>query len=328
MTTNKISRRLFIAATGSGVAGLAPARMAAGVSASQTEPSPRVARKFYTVLSLGRLGLHGSFDQSVALATQYGFEGVDPDAGLFARLSDDELGKLLNDLKAKNLRLGVAGLPVDFRRDEAAFSDDLKKLSDAAKTLERAGVRRVSTWVLPSSDELTYLQNFRQHASRLRACALVLHDHGQQLGLEYCAPRTLWRAKRHPFIHTMSEMKELQVAIGANNLGFQLDSFHWFNAEETPEDIETLRGADILTVDLNDAPPVPLDEQHDGSRELPAATGVIPVAKFLGALQHIGYDGPIAAEPFNKTLAAMPLDEACEKTALAIKKAFAAADLA
>lgn len=325
MTTNKISRRLFIAATGSGVAGLVPARMATGVSARQTESSPRVARKFYTVLSLGRLGLHGSFDQSVALATQYGFEGVDPDAGLFARLSDDELGKLLNDLKAKNVRLGVAGLPVDFRRDEAAFSDDLKKLPDAAKTLERAGVRRVSTWVLPSSDELTYLQNFRQHASRLRACALVLHDHGQQLGLEYCAPRTLWRAKRHPFIHTMSEMKELQVAIGADNLGYQLDSFHWFNAEETAEDIETLRGTDILTVDLNDAPAVPLDEQHDNSRELPAATGVIPVAKFLGALLAIGYDGPIAAEPFNKALAAMPLDEACEKTALAIKKAFAAA---
>jgi sugar phosphate isomerase/epimerase len=328
MTTNKISRRRFIAATGSGVAGLAPARLAAGVSAGQAEPPPLPPRKFYTVLSLGRLGLHGSFEQSVALAIKYGFEAVDPDTELFARLADDELRKLLNDLKTKNVRLGAAGLPVDFRRGEAAFSDDLKKLPDVAKALARARVRRVSTWVLPCSDELTYLQNFRQHASRLRDCALVLHDHGQQLGLEYCAPRTLWRGKRHPFIHTMSEMKELQVAIGADNLGFQLDSFHWFNAEETEEDIETLRGTDILTVDLNDAPHVTLDEQHDDSRELPAATGVIPVAKFLGALRVIGYDGPIAAEPFYKALAAMPMDEACKKTALAIKKAFAAADTA
>ena len=328
MTTNKISRRRFIAATGSGVAGLAPARLAAGVSASQAEPPPLPSRKFYSVLSLGRLGLHGTFEQSVALATKYGFEAVDPDAGLFARLSDDELEKLLNDMRARNVRLGAAGLPVDFRGDEAAFSDDLKKLPDEATALKRAGVRRVSTWVLPFSDELTYLQNFRQHASRLRACAQVLHDHGQQLGLEYCAPRTLWRSKRHPFIHTMSEMKELQVAIGADNLGLQLDSFHWFNAEETAEDIGTLRGSDILTVDLNDAPAVSLDAQHDDSRELPAATGVIPVAKFLGALQSIGYDGPIAAEPFNKALAAMPVDAACEKTALAIKKAFAAAGMA
>ncbi|MHB8654044.1 MAG: sugar phosphate isomerase/epimerase family protein [Terriglobia bacterium] len=328
MTTNKISRRRFIATTGSGVVGLAPARTNVRASEGRVEPPTFPVRKFYTVLSLGRLGLHGTFEQSVALATKYGFEAVDPDPGLFARLPDHELGKLLNEMTARNLRLGAAGLPVDFRRDEAAFSDDLKKLPEAAKTLERAGVRRVSTWVMPSSDDLTYLQNFRQHASRLRACAQVLHDHGQQLGLEYCATRTLWRAKRHPFIHTMSEMKELQVAIGADNLGFQLDSFHWFNAEETAEDIGTLRGTDILTVDLNDAPPVPLDDQHDNSRELPAATGVIPVAKFLGALHYIGYDGPIAAEPFNKALAAMPLDEACEKTALALKKAFAAADLA
>jgi sugar phosphate isomerase/epimerase len=178
---------------------------------------------------------------------------------------------------------------------------------------------------MPCSNDLTYLQNFRQHASRLRACALVLHDHGQQLGLEYVGPRTLWRSQRHPFIHSLSELKELQVAIGADNLGVQLDSFHWFNAEESTEDLETLRSRDIITVDLNDAPNVPLDDQHDGSRELPAATGVIPVSKFLGALISIGYDGPIQAEPFNKALAAMPMEEACAKTASAMKKAFAAA---
>src|SRR5579859_998247 len=152
MTTNKMSRRRFIATTGSGVAGLAPARLAASMSGGQVEPPPPSSRKFYTVLSLGRLGLHGTFEQSVALAVKYGFEAVDPDPGLFARLPDDELGKLLNDMKAKNVRLGAAGLPVDFRRDEAAFSDDLKKLPEAAKTLERAGVRRVSTWVMPSRD--------------------------------------------------------------------------------------------------------------------------------------------------------------------------------
>lgn len=321
MDTRRITRRRFIAATGAGVAALAPRSASADTSLPEALPP----RKFYTVLSLGRLGLHGTFEQSVALATKYGFEGVDPDAGLFARLSDDDLRKLLDDLKAKNLKLGAAGLPVEFRRSESEFSDGLAKLPDAAKALQRAGVRRVSTWVLPCSNELTYLQNFRQHASRLRACALVLHDHGQQLGLEYCAPRTFWRSQRHSFIHTLSEMKELQVAMGTDNLGVQLDSFHWFNAEETPEDIGTLRGSEIVTVDLNDAPHVHLDEQHDGSRELPAATGVIPVAGFLGALLRIGYDGPIQAEPFNKALAALPVDEACNRTASAIKKAFAEA---
>lgn len=52
------------------------------------------------------------------------------------------------------------------------------------------------------------------------------------------------------------------------------------------------------------------------------------MTKFLGALLRIGYDGPIQAEPFNKALAALPLEEACNKTADAIKKAYAAAGTA
>ena len=189
--------------------------------------------------------------------------------------------------------------------------------------MQRAGVWRVSTWVLPCSDDLTYLQNFRQHAERLRQCAQVLADHGQKLGLEYVSPRTLWRGQKHPFVHTLSEMKELMVAIGTHNLGIQLDSWHWFNAEETDKDLLTLRGTDVITVDLNDAPTgLTLDQYQDGNRELPAATGVIPVRQFLDALVSIGYDGPIQAEPFNAQLRALPIDQACATTSAAMKKAF------
>ena len=216
---------------------------------------------------------------------------------------------------------------MEFRKDEAAFSQDLKKLPAAAKALERAGVWRVSTWVLPSSNNLTYLQNFRTHACRLRECARVLADHGQRLGLEYVAPRTFWRGERHPFVHTLSEMKELLVAIGTDNLGIQLDSWHWYNAEETASDLRTLRGSDVMTVDLNDAPRLPLDQQADDRRELPASTGVIPVKEFLGALVEIGYDGPIQAEPFNARLRSLPLEQAVASTAEAVRKAFEEAGL-
>jgi len=63
----------------------------------------------------------------------------------------------------------------------------------------------------------------------------------------------------------------------------------------------------------------------DLSRELPAATGVIPVKAFLQGLLKIGYDGPIQAEPFNAALRAVPIDQACSATAAAIKKAFSVA---
>lgn len=325
MPSPKLTRRSFIAQTSAAVGGF-PATALFSQEASAAPQAPK--RRFYTVLSLGRLGFSGTFEQSVQLAHKYGFDAVDPDEKLFARLGDHDLRHLLDDLAAKNLKFGAAGLPVDFRKDEAAFHESLKKLPSVAKTLQQAGVQRVSTWVMPCSNDLTYLQNFRQHACRLRECAKVLSGHGQRLGLEYVATRTLWRSERNPFIHTLSEMKELEIAIGTDNMGIQLDSWHWYNAEETAADIETLRAQDVITVDLNDAPRLPLDQLQDGHRELPAATGVIPVKEFLGALAAIGYDGPIQAEPFNARLRAMPLDQAVRATAAAIEKAFSEAGLA
>jgi sugar phosphate isomerase/epimerase len=314
--SNPITRRAFLAA---GAATATSLSTVGKLVAAATAPE----RKFYAILSLGRLGFHATFPESVELATKHGFEGLDPDTDYLASLNDEALHRLLDDLQKKNLKFGAAGLPVEFRKDSDTFNSDLKKLPATAAVLQRAGIRRLSTWIMPCSEDLTYLQNFRQHAERLRLCAQVLADHGQKLGLEYVSPRTLWRSQKHPFIHTMSEMKELLAAIGTDNLGIQLDSWHWFNAQETQQDLLTLRGQNVITVDLNDAPTgLTLDQYRDDHRELPAATGVIPVKQFLDALLQIGYDGPIQAEPFNAALRALPLDQACAAASAAMKKAF------
>jgi sugar phosphate isomerase/epimerase len=314
--SNPITRRQFlVAGAATGIA----LSTAGKLVAAETAPE----RKFYAILSVGRLGFQSTFPESLELATKHGFEGLDPDAGYLASLNDDALHRLLDDLKKRSLKFGAAGLPVEFRNDSDTFNSDLKKLPAAAAVLQRAGIWRINTWIMPCSDDLTYLQNFRQHAERLRLCAQVLADHGQRLGLEYVSPRTLWRSQKHPFIHTLSEMKELLVAIGTDNLGIQLDSWHWFNAQETQQDLLTLRGPDVITVDLNDAPTgLMIDQYRDNSRELPAATGVIPVKQFLDALLQIGYDGPIQAEPFNAALRALTLDQACAAASDAMKKAF------
>jgi len=317
--TKELTRRRFLSA---GAAASIVALPNRGAVSGVTDPAEIPQRPFYTNLSLGRLGFHAGFEESLELAVRYGFEAVDPDLNYFASLGEDRLRRLLDDVQAKKLKFGAAGLPVEFRRDDATFNAGLKKLPAAANVLQRAGIWRVSTWVLPCSKELTYLQNFRRHADRLHQCAQILGDYGQKLGLEYVSPRTLWRSERHPFLHTLSEMRELTVAIGANNLGIQLDSWHWFNAEEKGKDLLTLRGTDVVTVDLNDAPHgLTLDRYRDDHRELPAATGVIPVAEFLSALLQIGYDGPIQAEPFNADLRALPIDQACAKVCAAVKRA-------
>jgi sugar phosphate isomerase/epimerase len=182
----------------------------------------------------------------------------------------------------------------------------------------------VGTWISPGHGSLAYAANFKQHARRLREVARVLGDAGQRFGLEYVGPKTSWAKSPHPFIHNMAGMKKLIAAIGRPGVGFVLDSWHWYTAGETGADLLSLKNEEVIACDLNDAPAgIPVDQQIDSRRELPCATGVIPLKTFLGALVQIGYDGPIRAEPFNQQLGAMSNDEAMAATAAAMKKAFA-----
>ena len=127
---------------------------------------------------------------------------------------------------------------------------------------------------------------------------------------------------RYWFIYSMTETKELIAEVDAAGLGIVLDSWHWHMAEESVEDILTLENDDVVACDLNDAPAgVPIDEQQDGRRELPAATGVIDLKGFLNALVKIGYDGPVRAEPFNKPLRDLDDGPAAKATVKAIRKA-------
>jgi len=261
--------------------------------------------------------------EAVAFAKKHGFESVAPDGSFLGALSDAELTALRADMQAAGLVFGAAGLPVDFRGDEAKFRADVAALAPFARALARAAATRVGTWVSPGHGTLTYRANFAQHAARLREVARVLGGEGLRLGLEYVGPKTSWTRARYPFIHTMLEMRELIAEIGRDNVGLVLDSWHWYTAGETVADLLSLANADVVAVDLNDAPAgIAVEAQVDSRRELPAATGVIDIKAFLSALLEIGYDGPVRAEPFNAELRRLPAGEAVAATARAMKKAF------
>ena len=281
-------------------------------------------RKFTLDLRAGSVGIKADQREANRLAVKYGFESVNADPRFLARLSKGEMQDLKEQMQEDGLVWGSAGLPVEFRKDKSKFEEDLSNLPALAEALQNAGVTRVGTWLMPNSDELTYSQNFKQHALRLRECAKVLEDHGQRLGLEYVGPRTLWTAKRYPFLHTMAETKELIGEIGKGKVGFILDCWHWYTAEETVDDLMTLNNDQIVACDLNDAPKGrSVAQQIDNQRELPMATGVIDLKGFLAALVELGYDGPIRAEPFNAKLNQMDNEEAASATATAMKAAFA-----
>jgi sugar phosphate isomerase/epimerase len=283
-----------------------------------------VVRGMKLHLSFGALGIAANQRQAIDLAAKHGFDLVDADGKFLGTLGAGELSDLLGYMKAQNVGWAMAGLPVDFRRDEATFSTGIATFPDYVRGVQRAGVSMVTTYVLPMSNDRTYLANFKLHVTRLREVARVLNASGMRLGLEYVAPKTLWASQRYPFVHTMAEMRELLGEIGLGNTGLVIDSWHWYHAGDQASDILALRPSDVVSVDLNDAPAgVPKDQMVDGKRELPAATGVIDAKSFLGALQQIGYQGPVRAEPFNDTVRHMAADDAAGSAHSALVKAFA-----
>lgn len=303
-----------IATTATGV------RILRGADDTPTAP----ARRLTLSLAPGSIGVQASQIQAIDLAHRHGFESVEPYTDTLASLSTEQLTELLGQLKAKNLGWGTAGLPLEFRQDDQRFADGLGKLPKVAAALQRAGVTRVGTWLSPGHSMLTYIQNFKQHATRLREGARVLKDNGLRLGLEYVGTKTSRDNVRYPFIHSLAELQELIAEIGTGNVGVILDSWHWWQAGDSAAALEALRNQEVVSVDLNDAPAgIAKELQRDNQRELPAATGVLPVAPFVTALTKIGYDGPVRAEPFNKALNDLDNDAACAATIAALKRALA-----
>lgn len=280
-------------------------------------------RKMTIQLDCGSIGVKASQTDSLAHAKRHGFESISADSGWLASQPASAVNEFLGAMKQSGIAWGNAGMPVQFRTNDEDFRKGLADLPLRAKALQQAGVTRVTTWISPTSDQLTYLENLKIHGARLREVARVLEDHGQRFGLEYVGPKTSWTARRFPFVHTMKEMKELIAEIGRPNMGFVLDSWHWYTAGETLADLKTLANRDIVSIDLNDAPAGrKLEEQKDGERELPCATGVIDIAGFMNTLNELGCDAPARCEPFNAPLRKMPPEEALAATAASMKKAF------
>ncbi len=281
-------------------------------------------RKMTMCLTPGSIGVKANQMETIQYAHHYGYEAVQPYGEELAAMSAAQLDECNGRRKEYRLQWGQGGMGADFRKDEDTFRKDLAGLPAIAAAFQKAGATRVGTWISPQHDTLPYGANMKQHARRLKEVAKVLGDHGLRLGLEYVGPKTLWTAKRFPFVHTMAEMKELLAEIGAGNTGFVLDTWHWYTAGETAADLATLKNSDVVCIDLNDAPAgVPVEQQIDSKREIPMATGVIDTGAFLNALAGIGCDAPIRCEPFNAALRAKPKEEILATVAESMKKAFA-----
>ena len=266
----------------------------------------------YKALSAGAVGVHaGNLPNAIALAAHHGFAGVEFSPQEVATLIEQQGVSAVKDLFASaNVKPAGWGLPTDWRGPEEKWRAELRDLPRLAKAASAIGGTRVSTWIMPCSNDRDWEENLAYHIARFQPIAHILEQEGLHLGLEFIGPKTLRDSQKYPFIHTMPQMLDMARQIGPN-VGLLLDCWHWHTSHGTVAELHNLTPKQVVYVHVNDAPAdVETDAQVDNKRGLPGETGVINIVGFLQALQAIGYEGPVVAEPFAKELDALPSDDA------------------
>src|ERR687897_1198331 len=258
----------------------------------------------YATIGPDQLGIRGlSLSEAIALAQDAGFAGLAFDSRAATRaVNEHGLAAVQDQFARAGVKPALWNLPVAWRDDEQ-WQADLRELPRLASTARELGATRTTTYMPSGSDERPFEENFNWHVARLRPIAEVLRDEGCRFGIEFIGPKTFRAAFRHEFIHTLDGVMELLAAIGTGNVGVMLDSWHLYTSGGSLADLKRLTNQDVVVVHVNDAPAgIERDEQIDTVRTLPMETGVIDLVGFMGALQGMGYDGPVMPEPFSQCL--------------------------
>ncbi|BCM93356.1 inosose isomerase [Abditibacteriota bacterium] len=267
------------------------------------------------------------FAEFVELAAKNGFRGVD-----FSVEAAQSLGlEVARDILAThNIVASCFGFPVEWRKDEETFRNQLAALPEKARFARDLGCSRTVTWVLPSNDDVpTYRETSLRRWAEI---ARVLGDEGIGFGLEFLGPKQFRPDDSKVWFYDIAggleAADEVNSRANTNNVGLLVDCWHWFAGGGTLMDVASIPPEQVTHVHINDAPSgVALPNLVDNERELPGATGVINLTGFLETLHRIGYEGPVAVETFWKRPQEAGMEVAAQEAAHAVKSAFEAAGL-
>lgn len=237
-----------------------------------------------------------AWEEFARIAHAAGYAGADL---LHAEVFDMGAAKVTELLAGLNLKAAVVALPVEFRKDDAAFVESMRKLPGAAAFAKAIGCPRMSTWV-PSWCELPRAEQEKIWRKRFQAIHRALEPHGVRLGLEYLGPLHLRTRGPHQFLYRHSDMLAFAKSCGGQ-IGLLVDSWHWHHAGGTAADIASTPLADLVHVQAADAPNLPPEKILDSERLMPGE-GIIDFAAFFGALRKAGYRDGVSPEVFGRGL--------------------------
>jgi len=284
----------------------------------------------YKNLNPASLGVSGRQSELIELTLTYGFRGLDLDAADLLKRATlqgvEEAGKYIRSAK---IRIGGWSLPIQFEADDSVFQAELDRLTALLGTAKELGFRYCTTDIQPASDLLPYHENFERHRQRLSKVGDTLATAGIRLAVGLKATAETRRERVYPFIHKTDELLTLIRTTGHSHVGLALDTWSWKVGGGTMEQLADLKGNQLVTVSLADAPAdADLEKIEPVQRFLPTEDSIPAYGQFIASLVERKYDGPVTLLPASKHVSGMPRDLVIEKCALLLEQIWTQAGLA
>jgi sugar phosphate isomerase/epimerase len=289
---SKLSRRELLQ-TGVCLGALA---MTGTDAAAAAEGAARPREPFGYCLNMATIrGQDLPLDREIAIASQAGYQGVEPWTHNLQRFVDG--GGSLADLKKRiadsglsvESAIGFAPWAVD---DDAQRAQALEQLRREMDLLARIGGKRIAA--PPAGLNRTAGVDLRKVAERYR----VVLELGRTMDI---VPQLeIWGASL-----TLSRLGDAAlVAIEAAHADacLLLDAYHLYKGGNDFLGLKQLNGAAMHVFHLNDYPADPPRETIDDSYRVYPGDGVCPLGDVLRTLHATGFRGMLSLELFNREL--------------------------
>ena len=283
MPYNPVDRRAFLHSAGVATAALGLAKVAPGASTGM-----------FVALNGSLVGGKVQWPDFARLAARVGYGGADINLAGAMKEGVDATRSLLAGLK---LRPSFCNLPVPATRDQDAYQKGMEGLGEAAGFAAAIGCNRMMV-VVPAGSQTPREELRTTLKERFTAIGEILGRHNVRLGLEFLGPLQFRTRAPHQFIWRMNDMVEFAKECGPN-FGVVLDSWHWYHAGATADDIVKAGKSRIVTIHVSDAAKQPPEDVRDNQRLLPGE-GIIDLVGFFKALKEIGYEDGVSPEPLGR----------------------------
>lgn len=141
-----------------------------------------------------------------------------------------------------------------------------------------------------------------ESVAQLAEAGAILAEAGARIALEFVS----YGVRR-----TMAEARELCEAVGWEQCGLLVDTWHVFRGAEPLPLVRSLDGRQIALVHLNDGAPTPaVDPVVEGRcGRLPVGAGAFPLADFAAAVEATGYAGVLSTEVLSTAIRTRPPED-------------------